>query len=833
MDIRSKVKREDMEDARMNREYSTSDSKSGAGMFEEEEGSNSIFSNVGGGGSMFNEEDNDTLGSGSSPFGGGGSNPFGGGGGSPFNDDPFGSTPFGGGGGSSPFGGGGGSSPFGSTPWGGNSGGNDNNGQQNKPDEPKSTEDTVFEYLGKVTKGFITFIKEFVDSFKTFDSVKKLETGKNGIIFTVAFVIIGLALLLFGVSNALSFIIAGLLVGSVTVPLFMVGFDNVSKGVGIMEEPVQQQDEEEESPPFNQGVFGSGGGVFDTMEEIEDGEEEEEDEDEEREWLNEIEYEEEDTPTYEEEKDPEDVLDGVEASNMITRQFLYDKVTQVLPHKTKDFNKVKQYSESSDHFEAWDAIVQNSAELFKPNNNSEIEMPFLISASDKLFYTLLEIKRVKWLKNIDQFAKEIENICRFDSNTGEINESIYALQNTVGDSIYIKIMKGETALVSLKDTYNFVGDKVKDGKMKMPVVLGVNEEGAVVIKDFEKVNSILVTGMPRSGKTFFVQGVLGQMMAYLSPSEAEFYILDPKGATSDFKSLETPHVKKFVSEDSEIIQTLRNIIQIEAVRRTAIISNAGHINILDYNKENIDQQLPFLYVVIDEVITLAERMDKDTKDEFQALLLELVSRTPNLGIRIFMIPHIVKDNILKKSITDLIPCRISVRGDAEHIEKSTGQKGFKHKLEHVGDMAVRFDNSPVQFVHSMVLHENPKGNQSYFDFLTKLWLKLEPTSIKGSLYEKRRATRSIQGVKSGNVVNNPQGNIGIAQASVEVQGVERLPLMTERPNMNFGSFEPTQKVQTSTTTQITGAEKPAWEILEGLKDEDLLDGLLDDKGLDD
>ena len=168
-----------------------------------------------------------------------------------------------------------------------------------------------------------------------------------------------------------------------------------------------------------------------------------------------------------------------------------------------------------------------------------------------------------------------------------------------------------------------------------------------------------------------------------------------------------------------------------------------------------------MYVLIDEVITLAERMDKETKDEFNSLLLELVSQLPALGIRIIMIPHVVKDQVLKKSITDLIPCRISVRGDSMHIEKSVGIKGFKHKLEHQGDMAVRFNNDEPMFVHSVVLTDSNEKNNELFDFLTRLWLKLEPESYSGSVKEqievgfKRSARESNVTISSPKPVEKP------------------------------------------------------------------------------
>ena len=118
--------------------------------------------------------------------------------------------------------------------------------------------------------------------------------------------------------------------------------------------------------------------------------------------------------------------------------------------------------------------------------------------------------------------------------------------------------------------------------------------------------------------------------------------------------------------------------------------------------------------------------------------MEITTRLPNLGIRPILVPHIVKDQILKKSITDNIPCRISVKGDAKHIEACVGvdDPPFTYRLTHVGDMAVMLLDRHIHFVHSVIISENADTNIEMFDYLRQLWEKLEPESIKTSYYYK-------------------------------------------------------------------------------------------------
>lgn len=723
--ITSKVNKDDMDNARLDRSIATNPADVEPGM------------------SDFDWDDDDDFGGSFGGEVGGGpptAGPFGSPEPAPFGGAPFGGAPFGG----APFGG----APFGGAPF----------GATEQPKKNDEIEDKFWGAIKKICVGTVTFTGEFVKSFKSFDIMVRMKSGKSIIIAGGITTIVGIILLLFGVSGlGLDLLVSGLISVGVGVPLFMFSYDDFKKnGAPPAVEP--------EPEPFMGDGFGMGDDEFDSFgsEDSDDddfdlfGDEDDEDEDD----FGSFDMEDDDTdfsafeePEMSEEEMSESrnaVLEGVNIDNgMVTRQYLYEQIVPCLPNVNKTFDNVRVISEGSDEFDAWDAIIQNSAKLFKPKSD-DIEMPYLISAKDKIFYFILEIKRVSWIKNIDNFVSEIVNICRFDEETGQTDTNIYGIGNAVGDKIYIKIMKGETAMITVKDAYKNVEEDIKNSKNYMPIVIGLDAEGSVVWKDFKDINSILITGMPRSGKTWFVLAVLAQMAFYLKPSELHFYILDPKDQISDFKQISIPHIRKFVSTDESILSELRHVVRVEGPRRKKIIGDAGFVNIWDYKKKNPDVDLPLLYVVIDEVITLAERMDSDTKDEFQSLLLELVSQLPALGIRIFMIPHVVKDQVLKKSITDLIPCRISVRGDAPHIEKSVGVKNFKHKLTHQGDMAVRFNNDDPLFVHSVVLASSNEENSDLFDFMLKFWNKIEPESIKGSLYEKRQQKEQI----SSNIVNS-------------------------------------------------------------------------------
>lgn len=432
---------------------------------------------------------------------------------------------------------------------------------------------------------------------------------------------------------------------------------------------------------------------------------------------------------------------------MYTRQYLYDNFCKVLPTITPGFSHMQEIDEDSDDFLYWGDKLREAAQVA---GCKEDYLPELQRLQKNLFTIILTCDRPQGFK-AEQVSEELANIYAYKDD-GTLDDKVYATYVNVGLSCIITIFNGNTEMITVKDTYSEVKDFILDSKNYLPVVLGVDQLGKVICCDFKKVESCIIAGMPRSGKSWTVQSVITQMCAFVSPSELIFYIIDPKADTSDFRSFKLPHVKRFACrytqetggvvnpDKEEILATLDYIVNKEAPRRKKMIGSADCVNIWDYRKKYPDVKLPLLYVIIDEAVTLAEDMGKDEKRIYQGYVTQIITQFPNLGIRAFLIPHVVKNDIIKKTATDSMKCRISVNGSPDHIESSTGTKpkDFKFKLSHVGDMAVYMPEVQRQtmFVHSAILSDSNEKNNDIFDYLRRVWGKLEPDEIADSVAAK-------------------------------------------------------------------------------------------------
>lgn len=446
-----------------------------------------------------------------------------------------------------------------------------------------------------------------------------------------------------------------------------------------------------------------------------------------------------DVPEEEPKMSTEEALNSIQEvpQGMYTRKYLYDAFVKMLPAICPKFSVLKEISAEDDAFYEMEAAVQEAAEVTGCKETIELQ-----KLQENYATIIATTSRPQGIKP-EATADELASIYAHRSN--DISEAgrsrVYAKVETVGKTCIFTIFTGKTEMISLKDMYKQCEDYILDSKNYLPVVFGIDPMAKVIVYDLKKLESIIVAGMPRSGKSWFVQNMITQMAALTSPSELQFYICDPKGDISDFKSFCLPHVKKFATTLDGILETLRYLVNVEAPRRKKMIGAGDALtssqNIWDYKDRYPDVDLPIIYVVIDEVVTLATKFEKEENVEFRGMLRELISQLPALGIRAIMIPHVLKNDIIEKKTSDLVLCRISVMGDPEHVESVTGAKpkDFPFKLTRPGDMGVRMPpvSQNIMYLRAPVLNATNPENRELFDYMRRVWSKLEPDSVKGSV----------------------------------------------------------------------------------------------------
>lgn len=418
-----------------------------------------------------------------------------------------------------------------------------------------------------------------------------------------------------------------------------------------------------------------------------------------------------------------------------TRQFIYETLTKGLPSISPKFADMRNLREGSAEWAIWAELIRDAA---KQVGTRDDLLPDLKDASENPFMFKLTISRTPRMKT-QAIADEVVNIYKYDDNGNLEYPNAYATSAESGSRAFISVYKGaKIDMISLADMYAASPDAqkfVRDPKTEMPVVVGTTGDGSVKVVDLLKAPAIVVSGEPRSGKSWIVKLILNQMCAYMSPNDLHLYIGDPKNQISEYANYNLPHVRRKEYTVDSVIDMLRYLVNTEAPRRKNIMQQYGYVNVLEFRRDHPEVTFPFLYVVLDEMMSLANAMGKEDAREYRELIERFVSEFPALGMRAVFIPHRVKNDVIPKSVSELISVRITAKSAsdasaAENLGLNSASE-FPYKLSNAGDVAVRIadinDGAPT-YLRAAVLAPDTKGMERLESYIGHYWDKLDPVN---------------------------------------------------------------------------------------------------------
>ena len=415
------------------------------------------------------------------------------------------------------------------------------------------------------------------------------------------------------------------------------------------------------------------------------------------------------------------------------RQFIYETLTKGLPSISSKFADMRNLRKGSAEWAIWAELIRDAA---KQVGTRDDLLPDLEDASENPFMFKLTISRTPRMKT-QAIADEVANTYKYNDDGNLEYPNAYATSAESGSRAFISVYKGaKIGMISLADMYASSTEAqkfVRDPKNEMPVVIGSTGDGKVEYVDLLKAPAVVVSGEPRSGKSWIVKLILNQMCAYMSPNDLHLYIGDPKNQISEYANYDLPHVRRKEYTVDSVIDMLRHLVNTEAPRRKNIMQQYGYVNILEFRRDHPEVEFPFLYVVLDEMMSLANAMGKEDAREYRELIERFVSEFPALGMRAIFIPHRVKNDVIPKSVSELISVRITAKSasDASAAENLglNSAREFPYKLANAGDVAVRIadinDGTPT-YLRAAVLAPDTKGMERLESYIARYWDKLDP-----------------------------------------------------------------------------------------------------------
>lgn len=255
-------------------------------------------------------------------------------------------------------------------------------------------------------------------------------------------------------------------------------------------------------------------------------------------------------------------------------------------------------------------------------------------------------------------------------------------------SVGIEIPNQNPSLVTFSSVINT--KKFYDNEMELPIALGKNISGEVVISDLAKMPHLLIAGTTGSGKSVGVNTIINSLLYKKSPNQLKFAVIDPKkvelpqyAALKNHFLAISPDIKTpIVTDPSEAIVLLKSAV-VEMEQRYSILASAGQRNIKDYNAkvregkykdytDIIHRELPYIVVIVDEFADLILTAGKDVEEP----IVRLAQMARAVGIHMIIAtqrPSVdVITGIIKANFPSRIAFQVSSKVDSRTILDTSG-----------------------------------------------------------------------------------------------------------------------------------------------------------------
>lgn len=286
-------------------------------------------------------------------------------------------------------------------------------------------------------------------------------------------------------------------------------------------------------------------------------------------------------------------------------------------------------------------------------------------------------------------------------------ESVQIQRIPQENAIGIYVPNKVKALLQFKDSVGAVWQS----KAKLPILLGMDHSGSIVVEDLTSLPHLLIAGSTGGGKSTLLNSIISSLMYCRSPLELKIVLCDTKQV--EFTHfVKAPHLLFPVAVTvRDVINQLEILVDEIDIRLTQMAKRSCQ-NIAQFNElKGIGPNMPYIILVIDE---LADILQDPTKEEnadgkssksygkqAEYLLGKIVQKSRATGIHCIAATQRTSVKVVEGNIKANFPARITFRLPSE-IDSRTilGTRGAESLLSQ-GDMLYASPNYPsIRRIHA-------------------------------------------------------------------------------------------------------------------------------------
>lgn len=218
-------------------------------------------------------------------------------------------------------------------------------------------------------------------------------------------------------------------------------------------------------------------------------------------------------------------------------------------------------------------------------------------------------------------------------------------------AIGIEVPNDKPVPVYLSDI--LLTDEFLNASNEIPLALGKDISGNIVIGDLVKMPHLLIAGSTGSGKTVCINSIICSLLFNFAPTKLQLLLIDPKMVELILYE-GVPHVIDIVTDVKKAPAALQQMVKLME-ERYKLFSERRVRNIQEYNNLEDVEKIPYVVIVIDELADLM--MTSSNVVETHIARLTQLARAA--GIHLIIATQRPSANVITGIIKANVPSRIA------------------------------------------------------------------------------------------------------------------------------------------------------------------------------
>jgi DNA segregation ATPase FtsK/SpoIIIE, S-DNA-T family len=291
------------------------------------------------------------------------------------------------------------------------------------------------------------------------------------------------------------------------------------------------------------------------------------------------------------------------------------------------------------------------------------------------------------------------------------------------DTVGIEIANSRKVKVTLREILE--SDEFAHTKHRIPIVLGKDVYGKIILGDLAQMPHVLVAGTTGSGKSVSINAIIASILFRFSPDELQFVMIDPKVVEMQMYNA-LPHlVLPVVTDSKKVLLALRWVVN-QMENRYKIFAKVGVRNVTGFNarpkpkskqelgsaavqgdQDGLDdeeaessasqirvprevdivipERMPYIVVIIDELADLMQTAPADV----ESAIARITQMARAAGIHMIVATQTPRADVVTGVIKANIPTRISFQVASALDSRVILDENGAERLVGQGDMFYR------------------------------------------------------------------------------------------------------------------------------------------------